>query len=56
VGSAIDILKHPTNIDKPQKSTVLYQQHVPIDNGTAGDADVQKWWERHSLYHAALDI
>ena len=56
MGSAIDILKHPTNIDKPQKSPVLYQQHVPTDNGTAGYADVRKWWEWHSLYHSALGI
>ena len=56
MGSVIDILIHPTDIDKPQKSVVSYQEHVPTTNGTAGYVDVRKWWERHSLYHSALGI
>ena len=52
--SAVDILKHPTDTDKAQKSFILYQDHVPTSNGTAGYADIRKWWEKHSLYHAPL--
>lgn len=54
LGSALDILNHPTDIDKPQKSIILFQNHVPTSNGTAGYADIRKWWEKHTLYHAAL--
>jgi len=55
-GSAIDILKHPTDTDKPSKSILLYQPHVPTANGTAGYADVRKWWDMHQQYNAARGV
>ena len=51
LGSALDILNHPTDIDKPQKSIILYQNHVPTSNGTAGyaDIDTEVVGETHTL-------